>query len=93
MTPQELMHAILPGDLLERRIGTYVKGLAETHADAGDKTNDPIRVNGAELRCRVSARAETSASPRPAASSTPATAAGSTPTSSTTRPADTPTTR
>ena len=25
---------------------------AETHADAGDKTNDPIRVNGAELRCR-----------------------------------------
>ena len=34
-------------------IGTYVKGVAETHADVGDKANDSLRVNGADLRCRV----------------------------------------
>lgn len=53
MTPAELMRAILlaPVDLLwNGGIGTYVKGAAETHADAGDKANDPIRVDGGELR-------------------------------------------
>lgn len=53
MTPAELMRAILlaPVDLLwNGGIGTYVKGSAETHADAGDKANDPIRVNGGEVR-------------------------------------------
>ncbi|MEP3824595.1 MAG: NAD-glutamate dehydrogenase [Marinobacter sp.] len=34
-------------------IGTYVKGASETHADVGDKANDGVRVNGAELRCKV----------------------------------------
>ncbi len=55
MTPAELMHAILlaPVDLLwNGGIGTYVKGGAETHADAGDKANDAIRVNGRELRAK-----------------------------------------
>ncbi|HEX6874314.1 MAG TPA: NAD-glutamate dehydrogenase domain-containing protein, partial [Nocardioidaceae bacterium] len=55
MTPHELMRAILlaPVDLLwNGGIGTYVKGSGETHADAGDKSNDQIRVNGDELRCR-----------------------------------------
>ena len=34
-------------------IGTYVKASSETHADAGDKANDAVRVNGAELRAQV----------------------------------------
>ena len=54
MTPQQLMKAILlaPVDLLwNGGIGTYVKAATETHAEAGDKANDPIRVNGGELRC------------------------------------------
>ncbi|MEJ3747144.1 NAD-glutamate dehydrogenase domain-containing protein [Actinomycetes bacterium KLBMP 9797] len=56
MSPAELMRAILlaPVDLLwNGGIGTYVKAAAESHADVGDKANDAIRVDGAELRCRV----------------------------------------
>ncbi|MBY6221087.1 NAD-glutamate dehydrogenase [Marinobacter nauticus] len=34
-------------------IGTYVKGSGESHSDVGDKANDGLRINGAELRCRV----------------------------------------
>ena len=55
MTPAELMRAILkaPVDLLwNGGIGTYVKGRTETHADAGDKANDAIRVDGRDLRVR-----------------------------------------
>ena len=55
MTPNELMRAILlaPVDLLwNGGIGTYVKASSETHADAGDKANDPIRVDGGDLRVR-----------------------------------------
>ncbi len=55
MTPAELMKAILqaPVDLLwNGGIGTYVKAAEETHADAGDKANDAIRINGRELRAR-----------------------------------------
>ncbi|HXZ48873.1 MAG TPA: NAD-glutamate dehydrogenase [Usitatibacter sp.] len=55
-TPAELMKAILraPVDLLYNGgIGTYVKAARESHADAGDRANDAIRVNGAELRCKV----------------------------------------
>ena len=55
MTPAELMRAILlaPVDLLwNGGIGTYVKAAAETHAEAGDKANDAIRVNGRELRAQ-----------------------------------------
>jgi glutamate dehydrogenase len=55
MTPQEMMRAILlaPADLLwNGGIGTYVKASSETHADAGDKANDAIRVDGADLRVR-----------------------------------------
>ncbi len=53
MTPAELMKAILqaPVDLLwNGGIGTYVKAAEESHADAGDKANDAIRVNGRDLR-------------------------------------------
>ena len=55
MTPAELMRAILlaPVDLLwNGGIGTYVKSSDETNADAGDKANDGIRVDGRELRAR-----------------------------------------
>jgi glutamate dehydrogenase len=56
MSPQELLQAILraPVDLLYNGgIGTYVKASTETHAAAGDKANDSIRINGNELRARV----------------------------------------
>ena len=55
MTPGVLMRAILlaPVDLLwNGGIGTYVKARTETHADAGDKANDAIRVDGHELRVK-----------------------------------------
>ncbi|MET0837787.1 MAG: NAD-glutamate dehydrogenase, partial [Marmoricola sp.] len=55
MTPAELMKTILlaPVDLLwNGGIGTYVKGRSETHAEAGDKANDVIRVDGRDLRAK-----------------------------------------
>ncbi|MBM3565151.1 MAG: NAD-glutamate dehydrogenase, partial [Alphaproteobacteria bacterium] len=55
-TPAEVMNAILkaPVDLLWfGGIGTYVKSTAESNADAGDRANDAIRVNGAQLRARA----------------------------------------
>ena len=56
MTPNELLTAILkaPVDLLwNGGIGTYVKAESETHADVGDRANNPIRVNGKDLRCKM----------------------------------------
>ncbi|SPA40204.1 putative NAD-glutamate dehydrogenase [Cupriavidus taiwanensis] len=56
LSPAELIHAILmaPVDLLYNGgIGTYVKSSQETHLQAGDRTNDSVRVNGNELRCKV----------------------------------------
>jgi glutamate dehydrogenase len=56
LTPAELMKAILqaPVDLLwNGGIGTYVKASTESHADVGDKANDAIRVDGADLRVKV----------------------------------------
>ncbi|MER5974699.1 NAD-glutamate dehydrogenase [Streptomyces sp. NPDC002055] len=56
MTPADLMKAILhaPVDLLwNGGIGTYVKASTESHADAGDKANDAIRVDGQDLRVKV----------------------------------------
>ncbi|WP_416902651.1 NAD-glutamate dehydrogenase [Micromonospora echinospora] len=56
MSPAELMKAILtaPVDLFwNGGIGTYVKASSETNAEVGDKSNDPIRVSGKDLRCRV----------------------------------------
>ncbi len=34
-------------------IGTYVKASTESHRDAGDRGNDPVRINAAELGCKV----------------------------------------
>jgi len=56
LTPAELIAAILraPVDLLYNGgIGTYVKATGESHAEVGDRANDVLRVNGAELRCKV----------------------------------------
>jgi glutamate dehydrogenase len=56
LTPAELMRAALtaPVDLLwNGGIGTYVKSRTESHADVGDKANDTIRVDGADLRAKV----------------------------------------
>ena len=56
LTPDELVRALLcaPVDLLwNGGIGTYVKASSESDADAGDKADDGVRVNGAQLRCRV----------------------------------------
>ena len=56
MTPAALMNAILkaPVDLLwNGGIGTYVKAGSETHADAGDRANNGLRVDGRDLRCKV----------------------------------------
>lgn len=55
-SPNELIREILkaPVDLLwNGGIGTYVKSHRESHADVGDKSNDSLRVDGRELRCKV----------------------------------------
>ena len=56
LTPTELINRLLkaPVDLLwNGGIGTYIKASSESHADAGDKANDGLRVNGNEVRARV----------------------------------------
>jgi glutamate dehydrogenase len=56
MTPVDLMRAILaaPVDLVYfGGIGTYVKASSESQADAGDRANDPLRIDAAQLRARV----------------------------------------
>ena len=56
VSPAELMSAILKARaelLYLGGIGTYVKAKNESNADAGDKANDAIRLNGSELRVKV----------------------------------------
>ncbi|MDE2486520.1 MAG: NAD-glutamate dehydrogenase, partial [Alphaproteobacteria bacterium] len=56
LAPNDLLNAILkaPVDLLwNGGIGTYVKASSETHADARDRANNGLRVDGNELRCRI----------------------------------------
>ena len=56
LSPNDLKRAILkaPVDLLwNGGIGTYVKAESETNADAGDRANNAIRINGRELRCKM----------------------------------------
>ena len=55
LTPPQLIRTILlaPVDLLwNGGIGTYVKASTESSAEVGDKANDAIRVDGAQLRVR-----------------------------------------
>ena len=56
LKPDELISTILkmPVDLLwNGGIGTYAKASHEGHADAGDRSNDSVRVDANELRCKV----------------------------------------
>jgi glutamate dehydrogenase len=55
LSPAEMISAILkaPVDLLwNGGVGTYVKAASESNTDVGDKANDYLRVNGADLRAR-----------------------------------------
>jgi glutamate dehydrogenase len=54
--PAEVMRAILKAEvdlLYFGGIGTYVKASTESQADAGDRANDALRVDGREIRARV----------------------------------------
>ena len=56
VTPQQVMNTILKLDvdlLWFGGIGTYVRASTESDDQAGDRANDPIRVTGADLRCKV----------------------------------------
>ena len=56
LTPEDLIIAILRSRtelLYLGGIGTYVKAANESNADVGDKANDAVRINGADLRCQV----------------------------------------
>ncbi|MCB1915322.1 MAG: NAD-glutamate dehydrogenase, partial [Rhodocyclaceae bacterium] len=56
LAPNELIRQLLaaPVDLVYNGgIGTYVRAASESDAAVGDRANDPIRITGAELRCKV----------------------------------------
>jgi glutamate dehydrogenase len=56
LPPSELIQVLLKAEvelLWFGGIGTYVKAREEGHADVGDRANDALRVNGADLRARV----------------------------------------
>jgi glutamate dehydrogenase len=56
VTPNELITVLLKADvdlLWFGGIGTYIKSKDESHADAGDRANDAIRINGGEMRAKV----------------------------------------
>ena len=56
LTPPALIKTILkaPADLLfNGGIGTYIKAETESDADVGDRANDPVRVNGNQVRAKV----------------------------------------
>ena len=56
MAPTDLMQALLTMkvDLLwNGGIGTYVKSSTETHLEVGDRANDTLRINGADLQAKV----------------------------------------
>jgi len=56
MTPNDLMQAVLmmKVDLFwNGGIGTYLKGESESHADVGDRANDSLRINGAQMQAKI----------------------------------------
>ncbi|MBO0774968.1 MAG: NAD-glutamate dehydrogenase, partial [Actinobacteria bacterium] len=56
LAPDQVISAILaaPVDLLwNGGIGTYVKASSESHAAAGDRANDGVRIDATQLRARV----------------------------------------
>ncbi|WP_373282108.1 NAD-glutamate dehydrogenase [Chitinimonas koreensis] len=56
LAPNDLIRAILkaPVDLLYNGgIGTYFKASSQSHAEASDRSNDALRIDGREIRARV----------------------------------------
>ncbi len=56
LTPNELMSAVLkaPVDMIfNGGIGTYIKASTETHADASDRANNGLRIDGADVRAKI----------------------------------------
>ncbi len=56
LAPDELISAVLaaPVDLLwNGGIGTYIKATSQTHADAGDRSNDGVRADASQVRAKV----------------------------------------
>lgn len=54
--PNELIKILLKAkvDLLwSAGIGTFVKGQSESNLEVGDRSNDAIRINGKQLRCKT----------------------------------------
>jgi len=56
MSPNELIQNLLKMEvdlLWNGGIGTYVKSKKENHTDVGDRANDSLRINGAELNAKI----------------------------------------
>ncbi|MEM8821370.1 MAG: NAD-glutamate dehydrogenase domain-containing protein, partial [Pseudomonadota bacterium] len=56
LTPTELIKVIMGAEVdlfWFGGIGTYIKADDESHADAGDRANDAVRVSASEVRARV----------------------------------------
>ena len=56
LSPDQLISAVLaaPVDLLwNGGVGTYVKATTQSHADAGDRANDAVRVDATQVRAKV----------------------------------------
>ena len=93
ITPNGLITAMLKSDvelLWFGGIGTYVKASHETNADAGDRTNDGLRINAKELGAKVVGEgANLGMTQRRPHRVRPCTAGAATPIRSTTPPAST----
>lgn len=56
LSPNDLINRLLkaPVDLIwNGGIGTYIKSSLESHAEAGDKANDSLRINGKDVKAKV----------------------------------------
>jgi len=56
LTPNDLIRAMLKAEidlLWFGGIGTYIKSERESNLDAGDRANDPLRIDARELRAKV----------------------------------------
>jgi len=56
LTPNEFLRRLLTADvglLWFGGIGTYIKASSESNGDVGDRANDAIRINGADVRAKV----------------------------------------
>ncbi len=56
LSPNELIKSLLKSEvdlLWNGGIGTYVKSIAETNSEVGDRVNDNVRINAQDLRCKI----------------------------------------